>query len=666
MLSGRWRLHHGPVPRRFVHACVAIAAAAVPSAALAAKPPDWARSVVEAAPAEPEAESAFPEKILLLETKDEVQRDGTVRGRQRYATQILSGGTRGLELGWFHFDEATTQMKAHRAWHVPPGKGAKRSRQAPVDVVVGSEFLTNSKARVVPVADVEKGSIVLFEFETLETPRFLPRSVAFGASVPIGVERYVLEVPEGWKVEWDWLRGGGPEPLVSGSLYTWERAEAPPLRDEPMAPPLPERQSRLAVNVIPPASVEIAPAVFETWGDFSSWYEDLLGRRHEADSSVRDAATEALPGGAGGAESAVGGAGRYVRDKVRYVAVELGIGAMQPRKATETLANLYGDCKDKGTLFRSLLSTRGVDSYPILVNSSFDGMISEAIPAWGFNHFIVAVPLPEGPPVPAAFAPAILDAQDLGRLLVVDTTDEHTSIGSISASLAGKKALLVAGDRGRLVTLPGRSPSAHRIERRLAGELSATGHLGLLETASFSGEFARRARYAHSLSSEGRRRDVERHVLERWPEATIERFDATRENEDGTCVETVGFRLKIRPQAGGSRRLEIFPGAGSEIGRVSLGRREAAVVYDHPFAIRYEVTHQGLPEGVESPEPREESGEGWKVRSTYELHDGGKLNASWELVLEKTRFEPAEFEELRRLWNAVSRSASAALKLPGE
>src|SRR2546427_6972067 len=47
-----------------------------------------------------------------------------------------------------------------------------------------------------------------------------------------------------------------------------------------------------------------------------------------------------------------------VRDRVRYVAVELGIGGYQPRPASETLSKLYGDCKDKGTLLQSVLDRK--------------------------------------------------------------------------------------------------------------------------------------------------------------------------------------------------------------------------------------------------------------------------------------------------------------------
>src|SRR2546425_8998451 len=49
-------------------------------------------------------------------------------------------------------------------------------------------------------------------------------------------------------------------------------------------------------------------------------------------------------------------AGTMVRDRVRYVAVELGLAGYQPRPSGETLAKLYGDCKDKATLLQSALA----------------------------------------------------------------------------------------------------------------------------------------------------------------------------------------------------------------------------------------------------------------------------------------------------------------------
>ena len=60
-----------------------------------------------------------------------------------------------------------------------------------------------------------------------------------------------------------------------------------------------------------------------------------------------------------------------------------------------------------------------------------------------------------------------------GKLLVLDTTNEYLSPGAVPAYLAGKQALLVAGDKSRIVTLPGVQAAAHRIERTIVAQVQA-------------------------------------------------------------------------------------------------------------------------------------------------------------------------------------------------
>ena len=90
-----------------------------------------------------------------------------------------------------------------------------------------------------------------------------------------------------------------------------------------------------------------------------------------------------------------------VRDRVRYVAVELGIGGFQPHAAAETLSNLYGDCKDKGTLLQSVLAAGGMTSYPLLVNLGGRMSLPAESPVWVFNHLVLAAAIPKycGPKV---------------------------------------------------------------------------------------------------------------------------------------------------------------------------------------------------------------------------------------------------------------------------
>ncbi len=89
---------------------------------------------------------------------------------------------------------------------------------------------------------------------------------------------------------------------------------------------------------------------------------------------------------------------------IRYVAIELGIGGLQPHAASEVFSHHYGDCKDKATLMRSMLHEIGIESYYVVINTE-RGVVTRDMPAHnGFNHAIVAIKLPDGMADPSLIA----------------------------------------------------------------------------------------------------------------------------------------------------------------------------------------------------------------------------------------------------------------------
>src|SRR5262245_37702420 len=372
----------------------AIALALGTSPAHASRFPDWAAAIVANAPEVPAGVPASPTRILLSETRYAIQPDGTYRIRRRLAVQALSAVTEGISLGWYHFDE-TAQFTSTRAWHLPPNEvTARRSHMLPMDIAVGDEFLTSSKVRVVPIDNVKKGSLVFFEFEARERPYFLTLTSLFYEGAPVALARFELELPPGWNARWAWLQGSGPEPTVAGSMRSWEMRDLPAPIKEDLAPAPEESAAMLGVNLSPPPGAGVAAAVFSDWAAVSRWYEGLAKDRATVTPAIETAAKRAVPDGGPSRLDVMLASASTVRDRVRYVAVELGIGGFQPRAAAETLSNLYGDCKDKATLLQSFLAARGITSFPLIVN--LGGRITfPEFPVQSFNHLIVAAAIPQ-------------------------------------------------------------------------------------------------------------------------------------------------------------------------------------------------------------------------------------------------------------------------------
>lgn len=82
----------------------------------------------------------------------------------------------------------------------------------------------------------------------------------------------------------------------------------------------------------------------------------------------------------------------WVRKNVRYVAINVGRGAVIPHRASEILAYRYGDCKDHVALYGALLDAVGIRSEPALISSGTIYSLP-TVPGYGvINHVISWLP----------------------------------------------------------------------------------------------------------------------------------------------------------------------------------------------------------------------------------------------------------------------------------
>jgi hypothetical protein len=259
-------------------------------------------------------------------------------------------------------------------------------------------------------------------------------------------------------------------------------------------------------------------------------------------------------------------------------------------------------------------------------------------------------------------APARLDHPTLGPLWIVDTTDEFMSIGSISGSLAGKRALIVTPSGSQLVTLPGRRSQDHRIERELTVNLGTPASIQFVRTSRYFGGPAGEARRDYRASATDREKSLLRRVRDIWVDAEKGTYQATLETASGEFEEQLAWTVRELPKSGDQRELVLFPTARDWFPTVSLSKRKLPVIYDHPLTQRFVTIVNGVPRDYPVPAAKSQTGEGWSVTSQYQ-RDGAQLTASLEITLERTEFLPADFESLKKFNSAIS-GASGLLFLP--
>lgn len=228
------------------------------------------------------------------------------------------------------------------------------------------------------------------------------------------------------------------------------------------------------------------------WMGMGRWYFNLVGERVQASPAIKQQVTELTSSKISTLQKMQAIAG-FVQHDIRYVAIELGIGGLQPHPAPEVFAHRYGDCKDKATLMRSMLSEISVESYHVVINHE-RGSVTREMPAHnGFDHVITAIKLPDGVNDPSLIA--TINDPKLGRLLFFDPTNDMIPFGQLAGSLQANYGLLVTPDGGELVELPQQPTSMNSIQRTAKLTLDNAGTLKGEVTETRLGERASSERW---------------------------------------------------------------------------------------------------------------------------------------------------------------------------
>ncbi len=115
----------------------------------------------------------------------------------------------------------------------------------------------------------------------------------------------------------------------------------------------------------------------------------------------------------------------FVSRDIRYLSRSENGHAVVPHNTSETLERGYGDCKDKTALLIDLLKHKGIDSFPVLVNTEQRRLLDHRAPSLAqFNHAIVCLNLG-------------------GKEHCLDETDSYTPWNVLSTGIQGKYSLSV-------------------------------------------------------------------------------------------------------------------------------------------------------------------------------------------------------------------------------
>ena len=304
------------------------------------------------------------------------------------------------------------------------------------------DMYTDARVKAFSMPALEPGAIVDYQYVIEDKNPYIPGGFwtgwYFGGLEPRMVSRLTITAPKDMVLRETPknVNGSGATKAMTRTKtdvdantvkYVYEMRKIDPLGIEPLMPS--------PVEYLPQINI----STLKDWQDVAGTYWSLAKDRMVADDDIKRITAEVTKGKKTPEEKAKA-IYYYVEEKTRYVAKELGIGAIQPRPAAQTCAYRYGDCKDMATLLVAMCKEAGIMAHPVLLRAGSDENISAKLPSMdAFNH-------------------AIALAEINGKKYWLDATAQICSFGEIPGADRGSDVLVIRDGVGKFEVIPQYAP----------------------------------------------------------------------------------------------------------------------------------------------------------------------------------------------------------------
>lgn len=472
-----------PNRQKIIRFCAAVALPCVAIAAILARPtprvladnaPDWLRVAAhETLPENPKDAVAI---ILLDDQQTTVKDNGEIETRYRRAYKILRPEARDAYSGVSVAFDSQSKISSFKAWTITAnGRELELKEKDALEASVSSyEVFNDIRLKYLKFSAEEPGNIVGYEYVQKKRPFMFEDDWSFQNTIPTRRARFSLQLPLGWEFTNYWANYPKKEPQSpTNNLYTWEIENIPAVEIEPDMPPFLAVEGRMDIKYFP-RDPNLRAKSSGTWNDIGTWYSGLTTSSRIPSPELQQKVSE-LTAGMSDPLLKMQTLASYVQQQIRYVAIEIGIGGLQPHPAADVFKHQYGDCKDKATLMSTMLKQIGIDSYYVIIDTD-RGIVNPEFPSLRGNHMIMAIRLPDG--VASDKLYGIFNDPKLGRLLFFDPTNTYVPLGYLPSYLQQNYGLLITPEGGKLVLLPLLPPTTNRLLRTATLTLSPAGTLG--------------------------------------------------------------------------------------------------------------------------------------------------------------------------------------------
>ncbi|MFB6291345.1 MAG: DUF3857 domain-containing transglutaminase family protein [Candidatus Bipolaricaulia bacterium] len=541
----------------------------------------------------------------------------------------------------------------------PKGKVVKPDKKDIRDVTPARlqqyPMYSDLKKKIISMPGLTNGAIIEYSY-TVTPKRFFLKgdfssSWLFRYKQPVMRSHFEVTFPDEMDVTWtDFDADLPPKVKEEGGkkTFVWERKDLSKIIQEPGMPPMSRISERVLVSSI------------ESWEYYASQFWDLAKGRAKPNKAIRQKVKELTKGLKSKSEK-VHALYNYVATKIRYVAIELGRGKVQPHKASEVFHNKYGDCKDKATLLISMLKVAGIKAHPVLILSGLneETKFGEPPPGRGLNHAIVAVELNDG-------------------LKYLDPTCDVCPYSYLPDSDRAKKALAIipkGEDVGKLVEMDGFEPDKSRVQVDQTVNITKKGNLKTSIEISHSGYYSYYLKSFLESYSKVRQKRIYRGILSRLESGSVlksfdhsELADIDKHLKINISYEKEGFADRLGDslifQTPPTLRIPLARNYGKFVSLPVDERKYPLQMIPANFVDKLTISFPKEREIV-TPDGVDVDTKWASYSSSYEVKEEGQLLVTRKLV-KKTSLLPVEgYPEFKQLVNKMRKDQQSKFQLKG-
>jgi len=326
-------------------------------------------------------------------------------------------------------------------------------------------FYSDIRAKRFTLPAIEDGCVIEYRWEKQIQNFSYWDQWTFQHDVPTKISRYKVTAPSEWNINWKTI-GIDLEPQTREvprgfkQTYLWQTRDIPTLRPEFGMPPA----KRVAASII------FSPVQMNHWQDIAMWYRDLIKERVWPNAALEQF-TRTLVQNCITEKEKLKRIYDFVRDRIRYVAISIGIGGYQPHFARDVFHNRYGDCKDKVALIMAMASSVGIDVEPVMISTFQNGKVDTSVASYiHFNHVIAHA--------------TVKDSEDVW----MDATDRNCAFSQLPWYDQNRLVFVVdAKGSGYWLRTPTTTDSINKTERRWRIQITPTDRCSVRFDMKFSG-----------------------------------------------------------------------------------------------------------------------------------------------------------------------------------